>query len=184
MRANQALRDYALMGPGRSIAKLLNRYGNSNASIPTKRLQTLYEWSSNFKWQDRVARWEYLQALEDERQWAERRRKLREDEWEVGSHLLELARNMLAESPKFLKTTRRVTQDGREIITLALDSKFLIQLAEMSAKLRRLASGMETDHHRHSGSVGLEISADDLAQARNAAKKLEAELLENESDGE
>lgn len=190
LRANQALRDYALMGPGRSIRKLCEQYrnrnpGNQKTAIPTSRVGTLLLWSSTYRWQDRIAQWELLQAQEAERHWAERRKQLREEEWDLGSKLLELAKNMLAESPKFLKTSRRVTRDGREIITVALDSKFMVQLAEMSAKLRRLAAGMETDHQRHSGALGLvEISAEDLAQARNAAKKLEDELLSKESDDE
>lgn len=51
---------------------------------------------------------------------------------------------MLAEGPKFIKTTRRVTKDGREILTVELNGKFLVEAAEMASKLRRLAAGMET----------------------------------------
>lgn len=182
LRSNQALRDYALAGPSRSIRKMCGFYDNQSQK-PTRRLSTLLLWSRRYHWQERIVRWEYLQAQEDERQWNERRRKVREDEWNLGTKLLELAREILAESPKFIKTSRRVTRDGLEIITLALDGKFLVQLAEMSAKLRRLATGMETEHQRHTGAIGMiEISAEDLAQAREAAKKLEQELLVESDD--
>ena len=150
LRANQALRDYTLMGAGRSIRKLQARYKNHGGSVPTRGLKTLLVWSSQHHWQARVAEWERLQARAEEAEWIDRRRQVREDEWKLGSDLLGLARSILAEGPKFLTTTRRVTKDGREIITMALDGKFMVQLTELAAKLRRLSAEMETDHQRHS----------------------------------
>lgn len=52
--ANNALRDYANMGPGRSLTKLLDRYRSVSDPCPTKRRPTLVEWSTRFDWQGRV----------------------------------------------------------------------------------------------------------------------------------
>ncbi len=103
--------------------------------------------------------WEKLQDRIDEERWAERRALLREDEWSLGSELLNLAKAMLAESPKFLKTTRRVIKEtGQEIVTVALDGKFLIMSAEMASKLRRLAAGLD-----RAANVNLEIDLSNLS---------------------
>ena len=52
--ANAALRDYAAMGPGRSLDKLLDRYRSVPDACPTKRRPTLHEWSVRYAWQARV----------------------------------------------------------------------------------------------------------------------------------
>jgi len=53
-QANLALRDYAAMGPGRSLAALVNRHQTDPKAAPTKRLRTLKDWSRRFAWQARV----------------------------------------------------------------------------------------------------------------------------------
>jgi hypothetical protein len=63
-RARQAWADYLAMGPGRSLEKLLalyseRRQSGRRASVPARRLRTLYDWSSTFGWQAR------LQAITD-----------------------------------------------------------------------------------------------------------------------
>lgn len=69
-----ACNDYLRMGPGRSLAKLLERYQNATDSPPTKRLKTLKDWSRYYGWQDRVV--EYENELE--RQKTEYRRQVME----------------------------------------------------------------------------------------------------------
>lgn len=60
--ANDALRDYWLMGPGRSVRGLLEQYRQQSAIDPpaeippTVRLRTLFAWSSRYRWQARVDR--------------------------------------------------------------------------------------------------------------------------------
>jgi hypothetical protein len=152
LRANQALRDYALQGPGRSQRKLFEQYRQQIDSKttaekpPAKRLRTLAEWSSRFAWQGRVEAWERLMDATDEQKWAERRHQLREDEWEIGLAYLELVRNGLAESPKFIKTQRRIVREtGQEIITLAIDLASLAKAGEAGDRLLRIAADM-SDH--------------------------------------
>jgi len=153
-RANQALRDYVFMGPGRSLVKLARQYKQKisdrshrlSPDVPTVNGRiTLEVWSRKYAWQARLAAWEQQQAIEDQRKWQERRDALREDEWQIGSELLELVKAMLAAGPRFIKTSRRVTRDGREVITVELNGKFLVGAAETASKLRRLATGMDAN---------------------------------------
>ncbi len=166
--ANTALRDYALMGDGRSLAKLHAHYleraqeqarGQSEGKTgarrtpgrpgsglpPTTRLNTLERWSARFGWQARLQVWKELLDAQEEEKWRKRRAQLREDEWEHGSELLGLAKNIMAETPKFIRTTRRVLSDKREIITMALDGHLLVKITETGSKLRRQAAEMETE---------------------------------------
>lgn len=54
-KALKAFEDYFNLGPGRSLAKLAQSYGDPRArSVPTKHLATLEKWSSAFRWQERV----------------------------------------------------------------------------------------------------------------------------------
>ena len=52
-KANQALRDYALMGVGRSLRKL--------AKITSWSLSDLVKWSGNCRWQERVRNYDDIQ---------------------------------------------------------------------------------------------------------------------------
>jgi hypothetical protein len=62
IKAHNALMDYFLMGSGRSLNLLLEKYRAQIVSEvylkapPTKRLQTLKNWSSRYHWQARIAR--------------------------------------------------------------------------------------------------------------------------------
>lgn len=73
-----ACNDYLRMGPGRSLAKLFDKYrvqveGESGAELPpTKRLPTLEDWSTKFGWQARAAEYD---AQQDARRTAERERE-------------------------------------------------------------------------------------------------------------
>lgn len=52
--AAQAFADYVAMGPGRSIRKLHDRYKQNPSNAPAKSLDTLFDWSGKFHWQDRL----------------------------------------------------------------------------------------------------------------------------------
>lgn len=55
-RARQAFEDYYFMGPGRSVRKLQQIYSEATAqNSPTKELRTLFTWSTEHNWQDRIA---------------------------------------------------------------------------------------------------------------------------------
>lgn len=166
-RANQALRDYYAQGPTRSLRKLLANYreqiaANPASQPPTRRLQTLTSWSMDLAWQLRVEAQEELdrkaeaaarqQAIEEQaRLWAERRQALREADWNDAESLRKLTRAILADAPKYIKTTRRVVKGeggnpDREIITVGIDVNLAVRAAEVGSKMQRLAADMETDH--------------------------------------
>jgi hypothetical protein len=173
LRANAALRDYALMGPGRSLRTLLEKYRVQRASgshaekvplqstpaesspvPPTTRLATLFNWSRRFAWQERVEAWKAIHDAVEDRKWEKRRQKQRKNEWNLGRKIFKTLKAFYAETPKFTKTRRTIIKEtGQEVITIGLDSNYAIKAAETFSKLGRLSSGMATDRQEHSGSV-------------------------------
>jgi len=83
-KANAALHDYVMMGAGRSLQKLHQRYTkDAPREPPTKHLRTLKKWSSCYDWQSRIEAWEEAerererQEYEAERlEWRGRRRQM------------------------------------------------------------------------------------------------------------
>lgn len=153
-KANSALRDYALMGGGRSLAKLLNIYLTQAATVapPTRFLNTLKTWSNNYLWQERVAIYEQIKRAEDDVLWQDRRRELIEKDFNTANQLRDLSQKILDEAPRFLKSTRRVIpaqydKDGvmthaeQQIITVALDGALLVKLLALASELQHNAVG-------------------------------------------
>lgn len=148
IRANVALNDYALMGPGRSLAKLLERYRNvSETSLvrpPSKRLPTLAHWSVDYSWQVRVAAWEALKQAEAEAEWNRRRQELCEIEWSKAKTLLERAEAML----KHPFTEEIKSETGTIIKPVKWTASDAARYTELASKLMRLAAGLETERLR------------------------------------
>jgi hypothetical protein len=164
-----------MMGPGRSLRKLLRIYreqsesraralaagglrqpGESLVEPPTVREASLMTWSANFQWQQRVAAWDSLIEVEVRTRWSKRKADQVEKEWEFRDALFDLAFAILSEAPNYHKTTRRVVKaTGQEIITVALDAGLALQAGELASKLGRAAVGMpaSTSHVEHSGSI-------------------------------
>jgi hypothetical protein len=101
-RANQALRDYAAMGPERSLRRLHERYVQQPSNnpptgfhAPTTSFTTLSTWSLKHDWVARVERWDGLAAQEAEAAWRERREEEREEEWQLTRALFRRGREML-----------------------------------------------------------------------------------------
>lgn len=164
--ANQALNDYALMGAGRSLAKLCDHYKRGQnvgsslaqpgggvspagrtppAQPPTKRLPTLETWSSRYDWQRRVAAWQALQIAKEHEKWEERRREWRERAFGLATSLAEKAELMLR--MPIVQTVTRA--NGLKVIEPA-DWSFNTpaQMAAVADKLARLAAEMDTDRRR------------------------------------
>lgn len=161
LRANQALRDYANMGAGRSLSSLQELYrarvrqnmaepipGSPSESVPTQAIFTLKEWSSRYQWQARLEVLQELQRQEEEELWRERRIQVRQQDWQQGEELRKLVGKILDEAPNFIKTRRRIIrgEEGerdKEIITLALDTSLLVRAAKLASALQRLSAGLE-----------------------------------------
>jgi hypothetical protein len=148
-RANQALRDYATMGAGRSLRKLHERYLQQASNkpptglrLPTTSFTTLSTWSLKHDWVARTERWDGLAAQEAEAAWRERREEEREEEWQLTRALFRRARDML-DYPLVVevededsKTVQRPTN-----WRMADAARFI----ELAAKLARLAARMHDD---------------------------------------
>lgn len=182
---NAALQDYALMGMGRSLAKLLAQYeeaeSNLAQAVPTLSSNTLSYWSDYFAWQERVARWTEIQDAEELVRWQGRRDEIRNADYAQGDAMRELATKVLEAGPQFVKTTRRVQKlpDGneREIITMAIDIHGAAKLIEMGSKLQRLSAGMTNARKSIDITVEMMNKLPDEVLAQIQAGKLTAEQV-------
>jgi hypothetical protein len=152
--AYAAFLDYVRMGPRRSIRQLHARYVqqlSSNPlaeSPPTTKLNTLFTWSTRHGWQDRLMAYQEERDRREQEAWEARRKAVRQADWEAGEALRDLAADILAETPNFLKTTRRLVkgkggQPDREVLTVGIEIAALIKALELASKLQALAAGVE-----------------------------------------
>ena len=61
-RAMSACNDYLLMGPGRSLSNLLERYRTATEPPPSRRIKTLKDWSRHFGWVERAGTYDDWQV--------------------------------------------------------------------------------------------------------------------------
>lgn len=166
--AHDALLDYWRAGSGRSLRALLERYRNQTDSEaganepPTRRFATLFAWSGNYRWQERIDAASVLQQRAEEQakrdalraeaeKWARRQLEVRERDWQQADRLRGLADQIMDEAPKFLRVTQKLIRgkDGEPdtiLKTVALDAGLAVRAMELSSKLQRLSAEMETDH--------------------------------------
>lgn len=194
-RANDALRDYYAMGPGRSLTNLLESYRNQEATKPppTKRLDSLKGWSTKFAWVARVEAQRALDLESDKLLWDERRRQIRESDWAQGLALRDLANKVMAEGVNFIKTRRRLVKGSPKVVdptgrvldpgtpdqvvvTMALDGGFLVKAATTGSELTRLAADMASTRQAVdldlAGSVTLKQEVDYADLTDNQLKRL------------
>lgn len=160
-KANQALNDYALLGPARSLANLHQTYTKpapDGARIPTVHLRILKGWSADFAWQARVAAYDaQVQAREREAyeaRWAARREAEREETWQLAQELRGKAKKML-EFPLVdveQVTARRQGPAGVQHVDMTVIKparwgfRDVATMAEAAAKLARISAEMPTEH--------------------------------------
>lgn len=162
-KANQALHDYAFLGPGRSLAVLYQNYTKTTpdrqeSHAPrTTTLRVLKAWSAEDSWQDRVARYDaQVQQREQsayEARWAERRAAEREETWQVAQALRAKVLKMLEFPLTTVEqvTARRAGPNGVQHVdmTVIKPSRWAMRdvglLAETAAKLARLSADMPTE---------------------------------------
>jgi len=159
-KANSALADYALLGPGRSITALHRKYTDPSPGVPrgaSISLRVLKGWSAAYGWQERVAQYDGLvqerQRAETEKRWSERREAEREETWKIAQLLRDKALKML-EFP--LMEVEHVTDQRRGPNGLTTIEKTIVKpakwsvrdvalLAEAAAKLARLSADLPTE---------------------------------------
>jgi len=163
LAANQALNDYALLGPARSLTNLHQTYtepappGSQPRSVPSAQLRTLKGWSSADSWQERVARYDALvherERAEYERRWAKRREAEREDTWQLAQDLRAKAKEMLKFPLVDVEqvTAQRRGPNGMQQVDMTVIKaarwalRDIASLGETAAKLARLSADMPTD---------------------------------------
>ena len=90
---NSALRDYALLGGGRSLRTLLEIYREQNLNEgiserpPTIHFSTLANWSMSKDWVKRVDAWEELETVRLTHEWTRRRLDIIEADYRQGTAL-------------------------------------------------------------------------------------------------
>lgn len=208
-RANNALRQYYLMGAGRSLRALLAQFNqqvldNEGTKPPTTRFNTLGMWSSAYNWQARIAAQTEIDFEADRLAWESRRRQIKEDDWTQSVALRDLAAKIMAEGPNFIKTRRRVVKGqptvvdaagnvvtpgtaDQIIVTMALDARTAIRAAGAGSKLARIAADMPTNKQTIDlgGSVRLEreVDFDDLDDSQIADRLAGSAKFLNEISG-
>jgi hypothetical protein len=150
VKANQALRDYAAMGAGRSIAKLIERYRTVPNASPTRREPTLKTWSVKFHWQARLADYIRVQDLEREQQRAERRQQLEDDDWKTGDDLRKVAGAVLALLGRKIDA---VAKSGGTIDDLNVTAGQIVQAFKIGSDLQRLSTNEPTANINLSGAA-------------------------------
>lgn len=88
-RAAAAFREYCFLGPGRSLAKLLEHLRQSGGKV-TVRLRTLETWSSQYSWQERIKAWDEEQFKAEEEAIAEERKRVLRSEYALMHKRVEL----------------------------------------------------------------------------------------------
>lgn len=155
-KANQALRDYAGMGSGRSQRKLIEYYEGQTVSDqlakpPTLIYSTLSRWSYQFDWVARVNAWTAIQQEQDEIEWSERRRQVREDDWKLADRLRGLANEILDAAPTFYRRKSKLeigevvngVRVDTKVITVALDGNLMTRVVKVASELGRLAAEVQ-----------------------------------------
>lgn len=166
-KAHTAFLDYIRLGPDRSLRKLHARYrvqsgGKAGAETapPTKRLNTLANWSSRYQWQKRLAAYKQERERREQARWEERRRDVREADYTAGEALRDLAAQVLRQAPLF-DGKRRVVRgkDGEPdtiIETVALKGHLAVQALKLASELQRQAAEVQppTQRLEHTGRDG------------------------------
>jgi len=173
-RANQALRDYALMGVGRSIRGLFDRYSKQTLSgplsekPPTTKQSTLFNWSVTYEWVKRASRFDEIEEEKRLQEREQRRRQLEESDWETGAKLRKRVEEFLDLLPKFTtkaetvsveEITDPVTGEKMKQVTRVVTTKLNTNVQQLAgaikaaSELQRLATDQPTENINLSGSA-------------------------------
>lgn len=149
-------------------------------------------WSSKYKWTARLLAYTDHLAEQDRQLWEDRKRQLRERDWEQGDHLRahadalsEVLTEALPEARRFVRVTASVELlDGRIIQTETFDivglgsvSDAVSRIIERASKVQRLAADEPTDNVNYSGSTLDALIARELARVTNARETIDAQAL-------
>lgn len=162
--ANGALNDYARMGYNRAIHKLIDYYKDRSEEkeyVPTTSINTMFNWSSRYEWQERVDAWTEIERKRMEQEWRQRRDNLRSKEWSNYERLQEIVTEMLKTVPQFINRKEAVVEEGsptiiknngdiikqgtpeKRVITLKANTNAIIQFIKTASEIGRKAAEMD-----------------------------------------
>ncbi len=196
VRANQALKDYASLGAGRTVNKLLDKYKNHvivGENPPSRNYMVMARWSTKYFWLDRVGAWQDLQQKEAQTFNAARYEAMQQRVLTLGEALMKKAEEMIKWPIE--KEEQEISSDGHTIIIKKYPAKWEFttpaQFVKVTHELFALINGKPTAIHK----FDLDKMNDDQLReylGKNARRGLEAvrESLEgsgtpgNESSGD
>lgn len=154
--AYRAFCDYYRLGTTRTVVGLWRIYREQNKNMPpvneqdpdsrldrppTTNLATIKKWSTMYRWENRV-RLTDAQYYDYENQiWADKKTASRIKDYETGDRLRELAKQILDETPKFIKTRWIKAPDGTRTQIVALDVELAIKALKAASMLQQRATG-------------------------------------------
>lgn len=143
--AYRAFMDFCRMGASRSIKRLADEYAKQPE--PMANYASLRTFSSRNKWPERVAQFDKELAELETAQWVERRAAAREDDWQIGETLRQLAIAIIEQAPQFMRTRHRYIrgkrgEPDREISITSIDLGIALTAAKLASELQRLAAEM------------------------------------------
>jgi len=135
---------FRLMGPNRSLTELCNRWRTEKGR--KRRGYPLWNWRDKAKewdWRGRAEAWDEHNRQEMEAEWVARRQETREQEWASSKQLLDRIEQMLV----YPLSEATQSEDGMTTIIKPVrwSQHDVARFMEVASKLRRLATGMETE---------------------------------------
>lgn len=165
-KAYRAFKIYCEFGPSRNQEGVAKKLSVSR--------QFLARWSAKFKWVERAKSWDGYIAQKDmeahdkamaaeSKLWADRQRKLRRDDWQLGEELKDAARAILKKQKA--KPAGSPADAAR--------------ISELASKLQRLATGSPTENTRQeiSGPEGKPVEVHQTTEIQFDLSKLDKDEL-------
>jgi hypothetical protein len=194
-RAVQACNDYLRLGPGRSLSVLLDQYSETGGNLaPTRSKATLFEWSARFDWQERAV--SYDTAIEAEK--TELVKQRRSEALQTGLALPYERVNELKLLAHWLRRELLEIDEAGQVVGLKRDNVWLPDVKQIGGgkfaervdivrfnpalferyqtlldDLARETGGrkQKMEHTGADGGPVVVVTADDMAQARQAVEE-------------
>jgi hypothetical protein len=166
---------YLLPVRERSIDAAYLRANPDQTQIGGRAKWSWFQWSTKHDWVARAAAYDTHLAEQDRLLWEERRRQLKQADWDDGDAMRQLTRDALPHARQFIHQQRTVipARDGQPeqvIVTLSFDVVGLSRVLAEASKLQRLATGESTDNVQLSGAALDAFIARQLVRLANAGQ--------------
>jgi hypothetical protein len=178
---------YILPARERSIQAAYRASSPRQDSIGKRASGQWSQWAAAHDWVARAAAYDQHLAEQDRLLWEERRRQVKQADWDDGDALRLLTRDALPHARQFIHQQRTVipARDGmaeQVIITLSFDVVGLSRVLAEASKLQRLATGDSTDNLQLSGAALDTFIAGQLARLVNGTETGDGGAADDDED--